>query len=184
MASEMQKMIAGENYDPGDSELVNARRRARSLTRAFNSSIENETERRHAILHELFGRVDGKVTIEPPFYCDYGSNVFVGKDLFMNFGCVILDCAEVHIGDSVLCGPNVQIYTATHPLDAKERASGIESAKPIKIGNRVWLGGGAIICPGVTIGDDAVIGAGSVVTKSIPPKVLAAGNPCRIIKEI
>ena len=135
-------------------------------------------------MRELFGQTGPKIYIEPPFACDYGSNIFAGDDLYMNFNCVVLDCAEVHFGSQVMCGPNVQIYTATHPLDPELRCSGSELAKPIRIGNRVWLGGGTIVCPGVTIGDDTTIGAGSVVTRDIPAKVFAAGNPCRVIKTL
>ena len=183
-SSELKKMLSGELYLATDPELVAMRTQARRLTRLFNNSTEEEVSLRNELLQELFGRAGSKVTIEPPFYCDYGSNIFAEDELFMNFGCVILDCAEVHIGTSVLCGPNVQIYTATHPLDAELRASGPELAKPIRIGNRVWIGGGSIICPGVSIGDNSTIGAGSVVTKDIPANVFAAGNPCRVIREL
>jgi maltose O-acetyltransferase len=182
--SELQKMLAGDLYLASDPELVAMRKRARKLVRVFNQSTEDETNERTAILRELFGKAGPRIVIEPPFYCDYGNHIFAGNDLFLNFGCVILDCAEVHLGESVMCGPNVQIYTATHPLDAKLRASGPELAKPIRIGNRVWIGGASIICPGVTIGDDTVIGAGSVVTQDIPANVFAAGNPCRVIRDL
>lgn len=182
--TELMKMLRGELYNAGDAELVAMRLKARRLTREFNQTTEEELQKRSAILKELFGGSSGSVFIEPPFHCDYGSNIYAGADLYMNFGCVILDCAEVHFGEKVLCGPNVQIYTATHPLDAELRSEGPEFAKPIRIGNRVWLGGGSIICPGVTIGDDTTIGAGSVVTKDIPANVFAAGNPCRVIREL
>lgn len=182
--SEFQKMLAGELYLASDPELVTMRKRARRLTRLFNQGTEDETDDRAEILRELFGRAGPKLTIEPPFYCDYGSHVFAEGDLYLNFGCVILDCAPVYFGENVLCGPNVQIYTSTHPLDAKLRASGLELAKPVRIGNRVWIGGGSIICPGVTIGDNSTIGAGSVVTKDIPANVFAAGNPCRMIRPL
>ena len=122
--------------------------------------------------------------IEPPFFCDYGTNIELGDKVFFNFNCVILDVAKVTIGSNVMFGPAVQIYTATHPMDAEERRSGLEFAKPVRIGNDVWLGGGVIVCPGVTIGDAAVIGAGSVVVRDIPAGVFAAGNPCRVIREI
>lgn len=182
--SELKKMLSGELYLASDPELVVMRQRARKLTRSFNQTTEDDAPRRKALLEELFGRVGPKFTIEPPFYCDYGSNIFADDDLFMNFGCVILDCAAVHFGESVLCGPYVQIYTATHPLDARLRAAGPELAKPIQVGSRVWIGGGSIICPGVSIGDDSTIGAGSVVTKDISANVFAAGNPCRVIREL
>lgn len=182
--TELEKMLSGELYLGMDPELVRLRNRARRLMRDFNQSTEDEMPRRSTILRELFGTVADKITIEPPFFCDYGSHIHVGHDFYMNFGCTILDCAEVRIGDGVMCGPNVQIYTATHPLDAFERTKGPELAKPITIGHRVWIGGGSIICPGVTIGDNTTIGAGSVVTKSIPANVFAAGNPCRVIREL
>lgn len=150
----------------------------------YNQSNVDDGAYRTTLLSDLFGRVGNKAVIEPPFYCDYGVHIFAGDNLFMNFGCIVLDCAEVHFGNDVLCGPNVQIYTASHPLDAERRASGPELAKPIRIGNRVWIGGGSIICPGVSIGDDTTIGVGSVVIKDIPSKVFAAGNPCRLIRKL
>ena len=182
--SELEKMLSGDLYLAADPELSAMRLRARRLTREFNQTTEEELDRRFEILSLLFGETGKKITIEPPFHCDYGSHIYAGNDLFMNFGCVVLDCAEVYFGESVLCGPNVQIYTATHPLDALLRSQGPELAKPIRIGNRVWIGGGAIICPGVTIGDNTTIGAGSVVTKDIPANVFAAGNPCRVLRNL
>lgn len=182
--TEKQKMLAGELYCATDAQLVAQRQRARRITRLYNSTTEEEIERRSQILHELFGGVGSSIEIEPPFYCDYGSNIYVGDGFYMNFGCVILDCNTVYIGEKVLCGPAVQIYTATHPTDPEIRLSGLELAKPVQIGNNVWIGGGAIICPGVTIGDRTTIAAGSVVVKDIPPGVIAGGNPCRIIKEL
>lgn len=180
--SEFEKMLAGDLYLASDPRLVAMRRRARDLTRLYNRTADEEAADRIRLLRDLFGKTGERIVIEPPFFCDYGSNIFAGEDFYMNFGCVILDCAEVRFGKSVLCGPYVQIYTASHPLDATLRASGPELAKPIRIGNRVWLGGGTIVCPGVTIGDDTSVGAGSVVTKDIPPNVFAAGNPCQVIK--
>lgn len=176
-------MLAGELYLASDPELVKMRHRARRLMHSYNQSTGEDSYRKK-LLYDLFGRVGPKVTIEPPFYCDYGSNIYVADDLLLNFGCVILDCAEVHIGEGVMCGPYVQIYTASHPLDASLRAAGPEFARPIRIGNRVWIGGGAIILPGVTIGGNTTIGAGSVVTKDIPPNVFAAGNPCIPIRQL
>ncbi|NEQ21700.1 MAG: sugar O-acetyltransferase, partial [Microcoleus sp. SIO2G3] len=148
--TEKQKMLAGELYRAVDSELVAERQRARRLTRLYNSTTEQELETRSQILYELFGAVGANVEIEPPFYCDYGSNIYAGDGFYMNFGCVILDCNSVYIGEKVLCGPAVQIYTATHPTDPEIRLSGLELALPVRIGNNVWIGGGAIICPGVT----------------------------------
>ncbi len=177
-------MLAGELYRAADSELVAERQRARRLTRLYNSTTEQEIERRSQILHELFGAVGSTIEIEPPFYCDYGSNIYAGDGFYMNFGGVILDCNRVDIGEKVLCGPSVHIYTATHPIDPEIRLSGLELTAPVQIGNNVWIGGGVIICPGVTIGDDTTIGAGSVVVKDIPARVVAAGNPCRVIREL
>ncbi len=182
--TEKQKMLAGELYLAADPELVAERLRARRLTRRFNGTTEDEGERRGALLREVFGTVGPRAEVEPPFYCDYGYNIHAGDGLFVNFNCVILDCATVHLGHSVMIAPCVQIYTAHHPLDAALRVSGPELASPVRVGNRVWLGGGAIVCPGVTIGDDTTIGAGSVVTRDIPAGVLAAGNPCRVIRRI
>jgi maltose O-acetyltransferase len=182
MSDELKKMLSGEMFDPRDPALIKMRSRARRLTRQFNA--ETSLSKRTGLLKQLFAKVGSKVYIEPPFFCDYGSNIFAGDDLFINVGCVILDAAEVNFGKSVLCGPNVQIYTVTHPLDPDLRATNIESAKPVKIGNRVWIGGGAIILPGISIGDNTVIGAGSVVTKDIPANVMAAGNPCRVIRKL
>lgn len=182
--TELQKMIAGERYIASDPELVTLRKRARACVRAYNQSTEEEEELRRTLLGRLLGSTGETVVIEPPFYCDYGFNIHVGNGFCMNFDCVILDCAPVHIGENVLCGPKVQIYTATHPVLAAERIAGPEYAKPIRIGNNVWLGGGAIICPGVTIGDNTAIAAGSVVAKDIPANVLAGGNPCRVIRQL
>lgn len=182
--SERQKMIAGELYNANDPELVELRKRARRLLRTYNQATEEETAERVALLKELCGTTGEHIWMEPPFYCDYGFNIHAGNGFYMNFDCVILDVAPVHIGENVMCGPKVQIYTATHPLNAAERILGPEFAKPIRIGNNVWIGGGAIICPGVTIGDNTTIAAGSVVTKDVPANVLAGGNPCRVIKEL
>lgn len=184
MKSERDKMLAGELYRAADEELTNGRLRARRLTRAFNGTHEDESTRRVEILCELLGAAGPRLEIEPPFRCDYGDNIYLGDNFYANFNCVILDCARVEIGCNVLLAPNVQIYTATHPFGAAERASGREFALPISIGDKVWIGGGAIICPGVSIGDNTIIGAGSVVTKSVPANVVAAGNPCRVLREL
>jgi len=184
MRSEREKMLAGEMYDALDAELVYARRRARNLCKALNDSRDDEQEERRRILQELLGGAGEGLWIEPPFFCDYGSNITLGRKVFFNFNCVVLDVAAVRIGDHCLFGPAVQIYTATHPLEAAKRRAGEEYAKPIDIGSDVWVGGGAIICPGVTIGAQTVIGAGSVVTRDIPDQVFAAGNPCRVIRPL
>jgi maltose O-acetyltransferase len=181
--TDKEKMLAGQLYLASDPELVAMRRRARHLTQLYNAT-EYRDEQRRAILTDLFGAGGASATIEPPFHCDYGSNIYAGDGLYMNFGCVVLDCAEVHIGADLQCGPHVQIYTAHHPLDAAERTAGGEQASSVIIGSRVWLGGGAIVCPGVTIGDDTTIGAGSVVINDIPPGVLAVGNPCRVVRRL
>jgi maltose O-acetyltransferase len=183
MRSEKEKMLAGELYDSQDAQLVAERRRARLLLKAFNDSSDDQAEERERILRELIGAAGEGLWIEPPFYCDYGSNITVGDRVYFNFNCVVLDVAPVRIGSRVLFGPLVQIYTATHPMGAAERRKGLEYAKPIEIGDDVWIGGGAIVCPGVRIGARAVIGAGSVVTRDIPEGVFAAGNPCRVIRE-
>lgn len=182
--SEKQKMLAGELYLPNDPELASNSKRASRLLRQYNSTTEEQPEQRSQILQELFAKVGEKIQIVPPFHCDYGSNIYAGNNLYMNYGCVILDCNRVDIGDNVLFAPYVQIYTAYHPIEPEVRLSGREFAAPIKIGNNVWIGGGAIICPGVAIGDNTTIGAGSVVVKDIPENVVAVGNPCRIIRHI
>lgn len=183
MSPEHQKMLAGELYDPMDPELVAARNRARNLCLDLNATREEQIDERRRILVELFGAGGDSVWMQPPFFCDYGANIHLGQRVFFNFNCVVLDVCEVRIGDFTLFGPAVQIYTATHPMDPVLRRSQ-ESARPITVGRDVWVGGGAILCPGVTIGDRTVIGAGSVVTRDIPPGVFAAGNPCRVIREI
>ncbi len=182
--TERDKMLAGEPYDPLDPELAAARRRARLLVKALNDSRDDETGLRALVIRELFAAAGEGVWIEPPFFCDYGSNITLGRKVYLNFDCVVLDPAPVTVGDHTLFGPAVQVYTATHPLSAAERRAGKEFARPVRIGADVWVGGGAIILPGVTIGDAAVIAAGSVVTTDVPPGVLAAGNPCRVIREL
>jgi maltose O-acetyltransferase len=181
---EGEKMLAGQLYRAADPELTAARRRARRLTRLYNQTSEEENERRSQVLSELFGRIGPNSEIEPPFACDYGTNIYASDSLYLNFGCVILDCARVDIGCNVQMGPGVHIYTAHHPTDPAIRASGLELATPVRIGDLVWIGGGSIICPGVTIGDGTTIGAGSVVVKDVPPRVIAAGNPCRVLRTL
>ena len=183
MPSEREKMLAGQLYDPLDPELVRARERARDLCQDLDATREADQEARRRILKELFGRGGGSVWMQPPFFCDYGSNILLGERVFFNFNCVVLDVCLVRIGDFTLFGPAVQIYTATHPMNAELRRKQ-EFAKPIAIGSDVWVGGGAIILPGVTIGSRTVIGAGSVVTRDIPDAVLAVGNPCRVIRSL
>lgn len=181
--TERQKMLGGELYDPFDPELVTARERARDLCQALNATRESEQDERRRILQDLFGAGGDSIWIQPPFYCDYGSNIHLGTRVFFNFNCTVLDVCEVRIGDFTLFGPGVQILTPLHPLDTELRRKQ-EYGKPIEIGSDVWVGGGALILAGVRIGSGAVIGAGSVVTRDIPERVFAAGNPCRIIRDI
>ena len=183
MPTERQKMLAGEMYDPFDLELVAAREQARDLCRSLNATREGQQDERRAILRALFGKGGETVWMQPPFFCDYGSNIELGERVFFNFNCIVLDVCRVRIGDYSLFGPAVQIYTATHPLNAEQRRRE-EFGKPIDIGSDVWVGGGAIILPGVRIGSRTVIGAGSVVTRDVPDGAFAAGNPCRVIREI
>jgi maltose O-acetyltransferase len=185
MASEREKMLAGALYDPQDPELATLRVRARDLCRELNASSEADgvgSERRR-ILVALFGSGGDTAWMQPPFHCDYGANIHLGERVFFNFGCVVLDVCEVRIGSFTLFGPAVQIYAATHPMNAQLRRTH-ELGKPVTVGSDVWVGGGAIVCPGVTIGSRSVIGAGSVVTRDIPEDVLAVGNPCRVVRAI
>jgi maltose O-acetyltransferase len=184
MRSEKEKMLGGELYDPLDPQLSAERRHARLLCKALNDTRDDEQDERARLIKELIPASGEGVWIEPPFYCDYGANITLGEKVFFNFNCVVLDVSHVLIGSRVLFGPAVQIYAATHPLGARERAKGLESGKGVEIGDDVWVGGGAIICPGVRVGARSVIGAGSVVTKDVPEGVLAAGNPCRVIREV
>jgi maltose O-acetyltransferase len=183
VTTEKEKMLAGELYDPLDAVLVRERKRARDLLLSLNQTREAEVDIRREIIAALLGQ-ESDVWIQPPFFCDYGTNISLGSKVFFNFNCVVLDVARVTIGDRTLLGPAVQVYAATHLLSAEARRSGLELGRPVTIGSDVWVGGGAIICPGVTIGDGAVIGAGSVVTRSIPAGVFAAGNPCRVIRSL
>ena len=176
-------MLAGELYDPLDAELAAARERARDLCRELNDSRDSQAAARRRILLALFGAGGDTVWMQPPFHCDYGANIKLGTRVFFNFNCVVLDVCRVQIGSFTLFGPAVQIYTATHPLNAELRRKQ-EFAKPIAIGSDVWVGGGAIILPGVRIGARAVIGAGSVVTRDVPEGAFAAGNPCRVIRDL
>src|SRR5690348_8756287 len=183
MPTERQKMIAGELYDPLDPELAAARDRARDLCQDLNATREGDRDARRAILQSLFSKGGDSVWMQPPFFCDYGSNIELGERCFFNFNCVVLDVCPVRIGDFTLFGPAVQVYTPMHPFNAELRRRE-EFGKPVEIGSDVWVGGRAIILPGVRIGPRAVIGAGSVVTRDIPEGVFAAGNPCRVIREI
>lgn len=183
MKTEQEKMLDGELYDPMDGDLVIARSRARDMCQALNETREADQDKRRDVLTALFGVGGDTVWMQPPFFCDYGSNIELGERVFFNFNCVVLDVCKVQIGSFSLFGPAVQIYTAAHPLDAELRRRQ-EFGKPVEIGSDVWVGGGAIILPGVRIGSRTVIGAGSVVTQNIPESVFAVGNPCRVVREI
>lgn len=180
--TEREKMLAGLSYDPGDPELVAGRARAVGLTTAINH--EPDREKRRVLVNQLVHASDGRAAIMPGFFCDYGDNIRLGARAFVNANSVFLDCAEIVIGDDFQCGPGVQLLTPEHPLDARERRSGLESARPIRLGHDVWIGGGAIVLAGVTVGDRVVIGAGAVVTRDVPSDVVVAGNPARVIKTL
>lgn len=175
----------GQLYDANyDETLLVRRNRAKTLCYDYNTTRPGEDPQRTALLTALLGRCGSQITIEPPFYCDYGDNIVIGENFYANHGLVILDGASVTIGDNVFIAPNVGIHTAGHPLDSRRRNQGLEYAKPITIGHNVWIGASVTLVPGVTIGDNTVIGAGSVVTRDIPAGVVAAGNPCRILRTI
>ncbi len=181
--SEKQKMLAGELFNAFDNELVSERDRAHQLFSELNSVGKSNPEKRHALIEDLFGNCGKDIWVESPFYCDYGYLISVGDNVFINYNCTILDSAKVTIGDNVLLGPGVQLYAATHPIDPAIRAQGLEFSQEIVIEDDVWIGGSVVVCPGVRIGGGSVIGAGSVVTKDIPSGVVAAGNPCKVIKQ-
>ncbi len=182
--TEREKMVRGDLYLASDPELVEARVRARRLWARFNASDPGDTVGRIALMHELLGACGADSWIEPPFYCDYGTQVTLGAGVFVNFGGVFLDPGPITIGDGAQLGPNVQLLTADHPRDAATRAAGPELGKAISIGARCWLGGGVIVCPGVTIGAETIVGAGSVVVRDLPGGVVAAGNPCRVVRQL
>lgn len=184
MKTEKEKMLSNELYNHKDAELTKERNHAYELTLRYNQTKDDETELRTSILQQLAGKLGNNVVIKPPFQCDYGYNLILGDNVFMNYGCSILDCNVVEIGNNVLMAPNVQIYAAYHPTDHTLRLKDLEYADRVKIGDNTWIGGGSIILNGVTIGKNTVIGAGSVVTKDIPDNVVAVGNPCRVIKRL
>ncbi len=183
MKTEKAKMLAGKLYNPEDQELFEARLRAKKLCQKYNNLGPAAEDKKKSLLQELF-KTEREPKIEPNFYCDYGYNITLGENFYANHNCVFLDVNTITIGNNVMLGPAVQIYTATHPLEASKRNSGLEHGFSVIIGDTVWIGGGAIIQPGVKIGGNAVIGAGAVVTKDIPGDVFAGGNPARVIKEI
>ena len=182
---EKEKMLAGELYDANyNIELEKEREKAKDLCFEFNNLKPSDREKQAIILKELLGKTKEKFRIEQPFMCDYGYNIEIGENFYSNHNLIILDANKVIFGDNVFIAPNCSFYTAGHPLDYETRNKGIEYAKPIKIGNNVWIGGNVVVLPGVTIGDNTVIGAGSIVVKDIPANVVAVGNPCKVIKEL
>lgn len=185
LMTEKEKCKAGLLYDANyDSELIQERIACKDLCLEYNGLKNSDTERRRQLLKRILGSTKENLYIEPSFWCDYGYNIEVGENFYSNHNLVILDCAAVKFGDNVFIGPNCSFYTAGHPLDAKQRNAGLEYAHPITVGDNVWLGGNVVILPGVTIGNNSVIGAGSVVTKNIPENVVAVGNPCKVVKNI
>lgn len=182
--TEQEKMCAGEIYLAGDPQLKNDRFKVREIIFALNQLSPAQHAEKMALFNRLFHTQQSDFHIELPFNCDYGYNIRFGKNFYTNYNCTLLDCAPITIGDNVMFAPNVSLFTAAHPLDAEKRNAGLEFALPITIGNNVWIGGNTVVLPNVTIGDNTVIGAGSVVTKDIPPNCVAAGNPCRVLRPI
>ena len=182
--TQRERMLSGGLYSAADPELFRLRQEARRLTRLYNQTAEDQPEERRRLLEALLGGVGENAFLEPPFRCDYGGNITVGRDFYANYDCIILDVCPVTIGDRVLFGPRVGLYGAGHPLDPEVRAGGLENGGPITIGDDVWLGGGVVVLPGVPIGAGAVIAAGAMVTRDIPSGVLAAGVPCRVLRPL
>ncbi len=182
--SEREKMLGGQPYASSDPELVAARLRARQVVRAYNLSAPDADGERHDLLAGLLADLGDDVVVEPPFHCDYGWNISLGAGVYVNFDAVVLDCAPVTVGALTLIGPGVCLCAATHPVDPAARRAGLEYARPIALGTNVWLGANVVVGPGVTIGDDSVIGAGSVVMGDVPAGVVAAGNPCRVVRRL
>ncbi|HNG55632.1 MAG TPA: sugar O-acetyltransferase [Nitrospira sp.] len=179
-----RNMLAGELYRASSAELTMERRRAQMMLARYNAITDGEPDLLLSLLRDLMGSVGDGTVIMPQFTCDYGYNIRLGRNVFINYHCIFLDCAPIDIGNDVQVGPAVQLYTAQHPLEAEIRRSGLESARPIRIGSDVWIGGGAVILPGVTIGDRSVVGAGSVVVHSVPADCVAVGNPARVVRTL
>ena len=177
-------MLAGDDYIAEDPELARESARAAALTARFNATAADDHDERRRLLRELLGSLGEGTTVRPPFHCDYGYRIRIGARTFANFGLVALDVGPITIGDDVQIGPNVQLLTATHPIEAEPRRAKWEGSLPITIGNNVWLGGGVIVCPGVVIGDNTVVGAGAVVVRDLPPNVVAVGNPARVVRRL
>ena len=184
MKTEKEKMLAGEPYQAFGKELLDERQYAKQILFDFNNLPPTDIDGRNALLKKILGKTGEKFFVEPPFRCDYGYNISIGENFYSNYNCIILDCAKVTIGDNVLFAPNVNLFTAGHPVHFEKRIQEYEYAFPITIGNNVWVGGNVVINPGVTIGDNSIIGAGSVVTKDIPANVIAVGNPCKVLRAI
>ncbi len=182
--TEKQKMLNNELYCHQDLELTRERNMAYSMITHYNRTKDHQYKKRYQLLEKLLGELGKNIVIKPPFVCDYGYNICLGDNVFVNYGCTILDCNKVYIGNNVLIAPQVQIYTAYHPTDYRIRLQNLEYAQPIRIGNNVWIGGAAVICNGVTIGDNTTIGAGSIVVSDIPANCVAVGNPCRVVKKL
>lgn len=183
--TEWEKAQAGYLYDANyDEEIVKARMKCADLCYEFNNCKPSETQKQNELLHQILGAINGEIVVTAPFYCDYGFNISVGKNFYTNHNCTILDGAKVEFGDNVFIAPNCVFSTAGHAIDAKQRGNGLEIALPIKVGSNVWIGANVSVLPGVIIGDNTIIGAGSVVNKDIPAGVIAVGNPCRVIREI
>jgi maltose O-acetyltransferase len=182
--SQRERMLAGELYIADDPQLAADNQRALTLTSQFNASDPADAQKRVALLRELLGSVGEGTEIRPPLYCDYGYQTHIGARCFINFGCVLLDVATITIGDDVQVGPNVQFLTPTHPVEAEPRRAKWEAARPITVADNVWLGGGVIVCPGVSIGENTVVGAGAVVVRNLPANVIAVGNPAKVIRSL
>ncbi len=182
MRTEKEKMLAGELYRAGDPELQKLAWRAKEWMAEYNAMSTASTRERHAKLGEIMAHVGEGAVVRPPFYCDYGMNIRLGRGVFLNFNCVLLDVVEISIGDLTQIGPGVQILTPDHPRGAQARRDGLEFGQPIRVGANVWIGGGALLMPGITVGDDAIIGAGAVVTRDVAPGTTVGGNPAKVLK--